>query len=902
MMFLILFSSLAVAMAVMSKGNLRAAETFHRVSRAQAAVDTGLRIAESRLAEAASRFVVSKGEIDAAYAGELWLGTYDGSPAVSVLAAPDGRVESATPEGLLDVLTMQHAGDVEADLPSAIALGTAPVGWVRSKPMAIEKSDAGKAVNAVQIDYGPPDGAGRVLVVATGYEWDWLRSRWITRTARQYFGITKLLPHAIVSPSRVMLGRNVVVNGPLGIRYASAALDTIDGPPLVSLSDFQGINGTLSAKLSRLYTAVLADDQDGDNALRLHHATESRSLAVMNAQDFNADSQADNAFTDYTRDDAVDDCDVFLKHYDTVLGDGLRKVVLSAALSAGTLNEGNAVEFAADDALGLLVDSGNADRNGNGKWNGRFTAGAWDYTTFPDNNGDGERDANDLDLDDVALGYRDGALDYKDGYAKVHGSVYLKASRSAWESSTDEFNVALGDYQKVVKGPIDPEAGETAVKFSASDAEVPEITAGSFEAAAAIMGAFSSEAGVLADNFATKVAGQVGVEWSVESTPYGSPSPADWYRRPVYRGLTFRNTTIPRGTNALFVNCTFVGVTRVRTWGNNTHPSWAYYGEEKRDMATGALSLKYPPPPASSPQVLDTSYCGGGVVCNPANMPPGPLLVDLDGDGAADDACTNTKLVSNNIRFHGCVFIGSVVADKAAVFSHIRNKLQFTGATKFLDEHPTEPDNPAYQLSADEALMASKSSMMAPHYSVDIGTNNSSAAQDIRLNGAIIAGVLDIRGNTEIDGALLLTYKPVYGEAPMAVYGAPAGNPEHFNITLGYFGPADGDQEGIDLSTMTDLDADGDLDVGWDSARTAAGALVAVGTAPALESWYDGVSDRDAVAGTNIRRAITFNGFGRITLNLRQTLVLPDGLATPIAIVPVRSTYLEGAVAAAGGD
>lgn len=897
MMFLILFSSLAAAMAVMSKGNLRAAETHHRVSRAQAAVDTGLRIAESRLAEAAARFVVAKGEIDATYAGQLWAGTYSASPSVTILPAFDGRTEPNTPTGISQIISMHHASDAATPLISAITLANPPSGWVRAAPLAIEKNSAGRGVNAVQIDYAPPDGAGRVRVIATGYEWDWLRNRWITRTAQQHFTITKTLSHAIISPSRVMIGRNVTVNGPLGVRYNSASLDTIDGPPLTMLSDFHGISAALNAKLTAFYTAVLADDVDGDNRLRLGHPTESRSLPAMNTQDFNGDSQADQAFTDYTRDDAIDDFDIFLKHFDTVQSDHQRKVVLSAALTQGTPNQGGTPEFTADDALALLIDGGNPDRNGNGKWNGRLVNGAWDFSTFPDNNGDGVLDANDIDHDDIALGYRDGALDYKDAYAKVRGSVYFRATRAQWESSRDEFGVQLQDYQKLVKGPINRDEDRAPVTFAATDAEVPEITQNSFAAAAQIMGEFSTSAGVSSTDFAGVIASQVNAEWMVESTPYGSPTPADWYRRPVYRNLTFRNTTIPRGTNALFINCTFVGVTRVMTWIDNTHPSWAYYGEQERNPTTGALSLKYPPPPAESPQALDTSYCTGGVVCDPANMPPAPLLVDLDGDGAADDPCTNTKLVSNNIRFHDCTFIGSIVADKPTVFRHIRNKLQFTGATKFLSEHPTEPNNPTYRLSAAEAAITSKSSMMVPHYSVDIGTNNSSAAQDIRLNGAIIAGVLDVRGNTEIRGALLLTFQPVLGEAPMSVYGAPAGNPRNFNITLGYFGPADGDQEGIDLATLTDLDANGSLDIGWDSARDSNGALVPVGTSPEQESWYDGVPDSDAVAGTHIRRAIPFNGFGRITLNLDRTLVLPDGLASPISIIPERSTYLEGKVA-----
>lgn len=894
MMFLVLFSSLAAAMAVMSQGNLRAAQTHLRVSRAQAAVDTGLQIAESRLAEAASRFIVARGEVTADYARQLWLGTHAASPPVTILPPSDGRIEPNTPIGIADVIRMHHQSDVDIPLISPITLGDPPQGWVRAAPIAIEKNPSGRCVNAVQLDYAPPDIKGRVRVIATGYEWDWLRRTWLTRTAQQDFLITKTLTHAIISPSRIMLGKNVGVNGPLGVRYNSRALDTLDGPPLRSLSDFDGLHSVLDQKLAAFHQAVIADDADGDNRLRVFHSIESRSLGSLNARDFTGDGQADNAYEDYTRDDAIDDFDVFLKHFDSNR-DG--RVVLSAAMTAGTSASGLNPEFILDDALAELIDGGNPDRNGNRKWNGRMVNGEWDFSTFPDNNNDGVVDERDIDHDDIALGYRDGVLDYRDRYAKVQGSVYFKARRADWEASRDDFGVAIQHYQRHVQGPIAGDADEPPVVFEASDAEVPLITDESFADAAQTMAAFSGQAGVQADDFATVVASQAGQEFIIESTPYGSPAPADWYRRPVYRNLTFRNVTIPRGTNALFINCTFVGVTYVRTWIDNTHPSWAYYGEEERDTTSGFLRLKYPPPPAESPQALDTSYCTGDVVCDPNNMPPSPLLVDLDGDGADDDPCTNTKQVCNNIRFHDCVFIGSIVADKPAVFSQSRNKIQFTGATKFLREHPTEPNNPAYRLSDAEAQITRRSSMMLPHYSVDIGTINSPTDQDIRLSGAIIAGVLDVRGNAQINGALLMTFEPVHGEAPMSIYGSAAGNPADFNITLGYFGPDDGDEEGVDLVSMQDLDGNGTLDIGWDSARDSTGALVPVGTSPVQESWFDGVPDNDAVQGTHIRRAIPFHGYGRITLNLDRTIILPDGLATPISIEPVRSTYLEGRVA-----
>lgn len=893
MMFLVIFGSLAVAMAAVSQGNLRTAETHQRVIRAQGAVDTGLQIARARLEEAASRFIVAKGEITPAYALQLWNGSYAGSPTVTVLPPPDGRVELSPATGIAEALQNQHDEDDPENLAD-VTLGTPPTGWVRGQPIGIEKDSSGRVVTAAQIDYAPPDAKGRVLVVVTGYDWDWMRNRWVTRTAQQYFSLTKTLHHAIISPSRVMIGKNVQVNGPLGVRYNSAALDALDGPPLVMRSDFYGLNATLDHKLDDFYARVLADDVDGDNRLRVGHPKESVGIAVLNANDYDSDGTPDAAFGDVTGDGAVDDWDIFIKHYDTN-NDG--KLVLSSGLTAGTPNAGLSAEFTADDALAELIDSGKPDRNGNGRRNGRLVSGSWAFSTFPDNNKDGTRDEADVDLDDITLGYRDGVIDYRDQYAKVRGHVAFKASRAAWETSKDEFNIAIGDYQKQVKGVIRPERGRPPVAFEAPDDEIPEITQDSFAEAAETMGDFASQAGVSSLPFAVQVANAKGGGWvpptRIESTPYGAPSPADWYARPVYDNITFRNVVIPMGTNALFVNCTFVGVTRVQTYVDNTHPSWVFYGEQDR-TAGGSLVYKYPPPPDESDAQLDKSYAEPGSPGYDALPDPLVVPIDLNGDGVANDTVYDTKKLANNIRFHDCLFIGSIVADKPVVYTHTRNKLQFTGATRFTSEHPESPNDPTYALTAAEKAVTKKSSMMLPQYSVDIGANNSPAAQDVNLSGAIIAGVLDIRGNTTINGVLLLTYKPEYGVAPLSLYGDPVGNPMGFNMTLGYFGPDDGDAEGVDLSDLIDLDGDGIKDIGWDSARDpVTGALIPAGTTPVQEAWFDGVPDSDAGAGY-IKRAIPFNGYGKIVLNLDENLVLPDGLAAPISIAPLRHTYQEG--------
>ena len=61
MMFLVIFGSLSVAMAIMAQGNLRAADSALHVSRASSAAQTGLVFGARRLNAEAKRWVVRKG-------------------------------------------------------------------------------------------------------------------------------------------------------------------------------------------------------------------------------------------------------------------------------------------------------------------------------------------------------------------------------------------------------------------------------------------------------------------------------------------------------------------------------------------------------------------------------------------------------------------------------------------------------------------------------------------------------------------------------------------------------------------------------------------------------------------------------------------------------------------------
>ncbi|MBC7771887.1 MAG: hypothetical protein H7210_05290, partial [Pyrinomonadaceae bacterium] len=279
-------------------------------------------------------------------------------------------------------------------------------------------------------------------------------------------------------------------------------------------------------------------------------------------------------------------------------------------------------------------------------------------------------------------------------------------------------------------------------------------------------------------------------------------------------------------------------------------------------------------------------YTTGNPIDGPANysdFPDPPVIDGVIRTGAA----RNTKLYSNNIRFHDCLFVGTIISDNPTAYTHVRNKMQFTGSTKFTTEHPTRPEDPDLNPRSEDMAEIEKTSMMLPNYSVDIGQFNSPtdayvapngqpspAPQDVHLKGTIVAGVLDVRGNSVIDGTLMLTFMPVAGQGPLQQNGQAVGNPAGFNCTLGYFGPTDGDGESLDPTTLPivngvrivgwDVDADGIADVAHDQTQPAGSA------------------------------AVPFYGYGRIELKWNPNLPMPDGIMLPVSINRLATTYREG--------
>ena len=940
MMFLILFGSLCAAMAVSSTGNIRTASMHLHVMRAMSAAETGMVLAEYRLAEATSRFVVAESDIDGSMTRALWAGDAAMIGTHEVLPPPSGHAEPGLPGGIAEALVNLHAADGNIltgnGFIDAPRIGGGPGGisnsiysadnWVYTPALMLKgwEDPDGNPPPAFQIRYAPLASGAGVRVIVDGIVHDFQRNQQpIRRTISRDYRIIKRVDQALIAHSRIMIGKNVLVEGDLGARYDQLQFE--NGDPLVMRSDFIGLDPALDQKIELFWQSLQQYDVDADNRLRMGHPIEGQGIPLD--EDFDGDGTPDGSFRDATGDGFLDEFDIFIRHFDT---DNDNRVTLSTALIEGTRAEGRTPEFVdsdgtpIDDDLALLIDGMRPDRNRNG------------VSGWVDANDNGVFDPGELAADydpvldiyrDIELGWRDGFIDAMDQYAKVTGSLRFRVGLSAWESNQ-------GPLPERIQGPIRPRPDTAPLTFNAGDSVLPNITASSFaDTENALINAADGQA------FWQQVADQLGVAvnqlelfemsmnpggsdsphfipvwpdsnfdglpdnnaWAYfEQSPFNSPAYSDLYWRPVFRNFVFRNVQIPMGLNALFEDCTFVGVTYVRAYSQNTHPMWTEYGTNTIN-ASGRPVPKYPryvygddasetadnaptslPSTARPPQefVLMTvpsisPLDRGDVPMNEiasygAGYSQLPDALIIDGKRVVD-----TKRFSNNLRFHSCLFVGSIVADTPVNYTQVRNKVQFTGATRFTTVHPDEPANVFLNPDAADLPDILSSSMMLPNYSVDIGTFNSPNEQDVRLQGAIIAGVLDARGNTEIVGTLLLTFDPRHGQFPLIdVFGNPVGNPAGFNASLGYFGPDDGDFESLDPNLLPIVD--GVRIVGWD---TNADGLADV--------RYDETPPAGAVA-------VPFNGYGRIRLRHNPDMRLPSGLMLPLRMIPVQGTYQEG--------
>ena len=489
-------------------------------------------------------------------------------------------------------------------------------------------------------------------------------------------------------------------------------------PPIYTLSDFMHFDATLKARVQAFQTYLSGVGVVDGKTVANHDGYDGR-INVNNVNEFKLAAAA--GYSDVSEDGYIDEYDLFLARFDVNKDRAVSKAEFTNP-STGLLY---------DEELFYVIDhlappQPKEDRNNNGV-----------LDTGEDVNGNGKLDPAET----KRAGYEDNFISNADGYAKVRGQVSLATTAEAWEANLAPKGQDIYD---MIKGPIasgDPT--EPGVRFGVTGQDMLDPSPATFEQTTLLYKAMTGpqpgkttvkNTTTLPYTIAYKVlaaadanGGKVTPTTPVnENTPYGSASWQATYARPVFRNIKFVNVQIPKGLNALFDGCTFEGVTFVDTTHDITKPSSTVITTSKDDGMTWAKRM-------------------------------------ISGTFSANTALTSANSrgfnEGNNLRFNDCTFNGPLVGGNATAYTHFANSWEFTGATKF--------DN----------LVDPAATIVAPQTNIEMGSYNAPSAAPSTLVGMVVAGNIDIRGATVIDGSIVVT-------------GDGAGN-----TTLAYFGNNDGETD-----------------------------------------------------------------------------------------------------------
>ncbi len=579
-----------------------------------------------------------------------------------------------------------------------------------------------------------------------------------TRTVFMDFKIDKKVKFAIVGKVPIQIGRNTIVEGPIAMTTPNKY------PPILQLSDFRHLTAALQTKIDNFNTFLGA-----------HHIGYDNRISVFNPTEMAAATTA--GYTDYNGDSYIDEYDIFLKEFDK---NGDKAISKAEFTNPATSKLYDTDLFTAMDSLGAPMYAGDSTR----------------------------------------AGYQDGMIDNRDAYTKVRGQISLASTANAWSTSLGSSG-KISDY---IQGPIQADDGaiDPAIKFgvdptdifdlsptnfdtstfraktgpengttvttkgnvtnatplilenrvlSATDTQVMQVTAKgntTFAVGDIVLKAdFDAANAPLASN--KKATGtNISQANATEHTPFGSTSWQATYVRPVFKNVKFRNVRIPKGLNAMFDGCTFEGVTYVelttaiKNASNQTTTSASDGMTWSQRMKSGSFS---------SSTALSTTNSKG-----------------------FDDG--------NNLRFNNCVINGPVASDVPTAYTHFSNSWEFTGATLF--------NNTADQTAT----------MVCPQTNIEMGSFTDPSQAPSTLVGVVVAGNIDIRGSSYVDGSIIVT-------------GDGAGN-----TTQGWFGPSDAS---TDVTTPMPEGGYGHLNIRYNPYRALPdGINIAIDILPDITTYGEG--------------------------------------------------------------
>jgi len=102
------------------------------------------------------------------------------------------------------------------------------------------------------------------------------------------------------------------------------------------------------------------------------------------------------------------------------------------------------------------------------------------------------------------------------------------------------------------------------------------------------------------------------------------------------------------------------------------------------------------------------------------------------------DCATSTSTYYNNVRFENCTFNGTIITNVPSQLKWQNNCLYFTGEAAF-----------------NNTSSIQEATILAPHFNVNLGNTNPVQSENNVLTGAIVGGIVDVRGNAQIYGTII---------------------------------------------------------------------------------------------------------------------------------------------------
>lgn len=683
-LFLGIIAAMAVAMASLTRSNSQVLVNQAYAAQARANAEAGLRFIGWKF-NAVTLPTTDVGNIDSTRAAGLW-STDSTNIATSIVnninsmsnpTAKPTRLKDAAVEG-----TSLHIYDLylTGDSKSSAEIVASP-----------------KSTGMAQV----------ITVKSIG------KYRGIQRIVEMDYLIQKTFLNGVVSRIPVQLGKNTVVEGDILV-YANATKNS--QAPVLSVDDFlyTGVttdNPTLHSRMDAFNTWVKANCPLNDNRVSLGN------LAALQASD-----PALKNVCDYNGDGFVDEYDIALQYFDT----DADKHVSKSEFNALAPNDPN-LFYNIDRGIGKPVNSSDSTRLGYNdgyldsldpyaKVRGviRMNAKASDVTS-----------ATGKTIGDVMQG----AFISRDGYTPPVMFGYDPSTDPAASITSASFdmytflsNCGTSAGSAAHPGVPNPDALRTCANTTVAGTDANGSVDSTLPTTLTSMGtgttlkSSSTSNGVTTKTYTSSVGGSTATEvltfttktvngnsvqvlTSVtENVPYGVPDSGrrSTCTRPVFSNQNLRNCVINRGTNPLFYNCTFDGVTFV----------------------DGSASMGTDYSKGNNIRFLNCTFTG-------------PIA---QGDTQA----------------------GGSKAPAPAAYTDYTNSWEFSGATTIdftkasLVSDSTDTNKTAL------ADLKQRATIMAPQTNIEMGSFVAPGNATCSFQGVVVAGCFDVRGVADIDGTIIV--------------------------------------------------------------------------------------------------------------------------------------------------